>query len=451
MTSILFKNATLVNESLIFESDLLIEHGRISKIAKDINAPKNAQVIDATGKHLFPGMIDDQVHFREPGLTHKGEIATESKAAIAGGITSYMEMPNVNPQTTTIEALEEKYRLAATKSHANFAFYLGATNDNIEEIRKLKPNQACGVKIFMGASTGNMLVNDPHTLAQIFKESPVLIATHCEDTPMISQLEEIFREKYGEEIPFHEHARIRSSEACLKSSQLAVKLAKEHGARLHVLHLTTQDELYQFEPAKTLEALAKKHITAEVCVHHLFFNRDDYTQLGSQIKCNPAVKEEVHQRALIQAVKEGVIDIIATDHAPHTWDEKQNTYFNAPSGLPLVQHALQAALEFYHRGIFDLPLIVQKTAHAPAVRFQIKERGFLREGYHADLVLVDLNKSMTVEKDTLFYKCAWSPFEGHTFGSSIEMTILNGEIAFKNGEHIPTRFGQRIEFDRNTM
>lgn len=449
MSVLLFKNATIVNEEQIFQSDLLVENEKIAHIAQNIIAPQGAKVIDATGKHLLPGMIDDQVHFREPGLTHKGEIATESKAAIAGGITSYMEMPNVSPQTTTIDALEEKYRLAAAKSYANYAFYLGATNDNLDEIRKLDPNQACGVKIFMGASTGNMLVNDPQTLAQIFEHSPVLIVTHCEDTPIISELEAIYREKYGDDIPMHEHARIRSSEACLKSSQLAVRLAKKHAARLHVLHLTTTDELYQFEPAKTLEALAKKQITAEVCVHHLFFNQDDYARLSSQIKCNPSIKSERHQQALIQAVKDGVIDIIATDHAPHLWQEKQQNYFNAPSGLPLVQHALQVALEFYHRGIFDLKLIVQKTAHAPALRYQIKERGFIRHGYYADLVLVDLNKPMTVKKDNLFYKCAWSPFEGHTFGSSIEMTVLNGHIAYQNGQHNTTRFAQRIKFDRH--
>ena len=448
MSILLFKNATLVNENQIFESDLLVKNGRITKIEKNIEAPKEAQIIEAKGKHLLPGMIDDQVHFREPGLTHKGDIATESKAALAGGITSYMEMPNVNPQTTTLDALEEKYRLAATKSHANYAFYLGATHDNIEEIRKLHPNQACGVKVFMGASTGNMLVDDPDTLAQIFAQSPVLVATHCEDTPLITELENIFREKYAEKIPFNQHGRIRSREACLKSSQLAIKLAKEHGTRLHVLHLTTLDELYQFEKAQTLEALSKKQITAEVCVHHLFFNKEDYARLGSLIKCNPAIKEETDQNALIQAVKDGIIDIIATDHAPHTWDEKQNDYFNAPSGLPLVQQALQGALEFYHRGIFDLGLVVQKTAHAPAVRFQIKDRGFLREGYFADLVLVDLKKTNTVEKEALFYKCGWSPFEGHTFGSSIEMTILNGHIVFENGIHSQERHAQRIEFDR---
>ncbi len=448
MSILLFKNATIVNEDKIFTSDLLVKSGRIKKIADKIEAPQDAKIIDATGKHLLPGMIDDQVHFREPGLTHKGEIATESKAAIAGGITTYMEMPNVNPQTTTLEALEEKYTRAAEKSYANYAFYLGATNDNIDEIRKLDPNQACGIKIFMGASTGNMLVDNEETLAQIFADSPVLIATHCEDTPMISQLEDIYREKYGDDVPMHLHSLIRSREACLKSSQLAVNLAKQHGARLHVLHLTTQDELYQFEPAKTLDELAKKQITAEACVHHLFFNRDDYERLGTQIKCNPAIKEESDQKALIQAVKDGVIDIIATDHAPHTWDEKQSSYFNTPSGLPLVQHALQSVLELYHRGIFDLPLVVQKTAHAPAIRYQIKERGFIREGYHADLVLVDMASPIQVTDENTYYKCQWSPFKGHTFGSRIDMTVLNGEIAYENGEFNAKRFAQRLAFDR---
>ncbi|WP_434360274.1 dihydroorotase [Parasalinivibrio latis] len=448
MTTLLFKNATIVNENNIELTDVLVSNGRIEKISTGIDAPADARVIDATGKHLLPGMIDDQVHFREPGFPTKGTIASESKSAVAGGITTYMEMPNVNPQTTTLEALEEKYERAAKSSFANYAFYLGATNDNIDEIRRLDPNQACGVKVFMGASTGNMLVNNPETLASIFADSPVLIATHCEDTPMISELEAIYKERYGEDVPMHEHARIRSAEACLKSSQLAVNLAKEHGTRLHVLHLTTADELYQFEPAKTLEELASKQITAEVCVHHLFFNRDDYETLGSQIKCNPSVKDKWHQDALVQAVKDGVIDIIATDHAPHTWDEKQGTYFNAPSGVPLVQHALQSALEFYHRGEFDLGLVVQKTAHAPAVRYQVKDRGFIREGYWADLVLVDMNKPHTVSKDNMFYQCNWSPFEGYTFGTSVEMTLVNGEIAFENGNHAEQRYSQRLEFSR---
>ena len=448
MSTLLFKQASLVNEGQCIISDLLVKNGRIAKIASEIEVSNDMQVIDAKGKHLIPGMIDDQVHFRDPGLTHKGDLTSESKAAIAGGVTSFMEMPNVSPQTTTIEALEEKYTRAAEKSFANYAFYLGATNDNLAEIKKLKPNQACGVKVFMGASTGNMLVDDENTLSRIFAESPVLVATHCEDTPTIAALEQKYREQYGENIPMYEHPNIRSAEACLTSSHLAVKLAKKHGTRLHVLHLTTAEELSQFVPATTLEELAQKKITAEVCVHHMYFNSDDYARLGSQIKCNPAVKEARHQQALIQAVKDGIIDIIATDHAPHTWEEKQQNYFNAPSGLPLVQHALQSTLEFYHKGVFDLPLIVQKTAHAPAIRYQVKDRGFLREGYYADLVLVDLNRKQKVAKDNIFYKCAWSPFEGVEFSSTILMTILNGEVAFDNGTHSQKSSAMRIEFDR---
>ncbi|PCS22991.1 dihydroorotase [Candidatus Enterovibrio escicola] len=448
MCILLFKNSTIVNENQIFESDLLVENGRITKIEKDIEVPADCRVIDAKDKYLLPGMIDDQVHFREPGLTHKGEIATESKAAIAGGITTYMEMPNVNPPTTTLEALEDKYQRATEKSYANYSFYLGATNDNIEEISKLDPNQASGVKVFMGASTGNMLVDSEEVLAKIFANCPVLIATHCEDPQMITELEDIYRKKYGEDVPMQEHASIRSAEACMRSSQLAVTLAKKYGTSLHLLHLTTANELYQFESVKTLKALANKKITAEVCVHHLFFNSNDYERLGSQIKCNPAIKDESHQKALIQAVKDGIIDIIATDHAPHTWEEKQNTYFKVPSGMPLVQHGLQSALEFYHRGIFDLELVVQKTAHAPAVRYQVKDRGFIREGYWADLVLIDFNKSETVSKDNIFYKCSWSPFEGHTFGTSIDMTLINGNIAFEDGQHRKERYAQRIEFER---
>ncbi|CAH0533801.1 Allantoinase [Vibrio stylophorae] len=447
MTTLLIKNASLVNEDQIFQSDLLIRDGKIAQIAPSIETAAD-RTIDATGKYLLPGMIDDQVHFREPGLTAKGTIASESKSAIAGGITSYMEMPNVNPQTTNLEALEAKYTRAAEVSYANYAFYLGATNDNIDEIRKLDKNQACGVKVFMGASTGNMLVNDKETLARIFAESPVLIATHCEDTPMIAELEAQYKAKYGDDVPMREHANIRSREACYKSSSMAVELAKTHGTKLHVLHLTTKEEMALFEPAPTLAELAKKQITAEACVHHLFFNADDYETLGSQIKCNPSVKEKSDQQALLQAVKDGLIDIIATDHAPHTWQEKQNSYFSAPSGVPLVQHALLSCLEFYHQGIFSLELVVQKTSHAPALRYELDRRGFIREGYWADLVLVDLAKPYTVTPDNTFYQCAWTPFEGYQFGSTVEMTILNGEVAFENGQHSEQRFAKRLDFDR---
>ena len=370
MNKLLIKNATLVNEGRIYASDVLIEGERIARIAPDIEAP-DALVIDAAGRHLIPGMIDDQVHFREPGLTHKGTIASESRAAVAGGTTSFMEMPNVNPQTTTLDALEAKYQIAANSSVANYSFYLGATNDNLEEIKRLDPKQSCGVKVFMGSSTGNMLVDNQETLAAIFRESPVMIVTHCEDTPTIAKAEEAARAKWGENVPMGEHGRIRSDEACYKSSSMAVALAKKYGAKLHVLHLTSAKELSLFTASHDLSELKDKNITAEVCVHHLFFNEADYETQGSLIKCNPAVKSAADQQALLDAVRNDVLDIIATDHAPHTWEEKQNSYFKAPSGVPLVQHSLQALLELYHNGVFTLETIVKKTSHAVAERFQV--------------------------------------------------------------------------------
>jgi dihydroorotase len=449
MSKLLIKNAKLVNEGRTFESDLLIQGERIAKIAPGISADGSETIVDANGKLLIPGMIDDQVHFREPGFPDKGTIASESRAAVAGGTTTYMEMPNVSPPTTSLQALEDKYARAAKSSLANHAFYLGATNDNIEEIRRLDPKAACGVKIFMGASTGNMLVDNLDTLNQIFADCPVLIATHCEDTPTIQANEAKAREKYGEHVPMREHANIRSGEACYKSSSLAVELAKKHGSKLHVIHITTKEELKQFEAAKTLDELAKKQISSEACVHHLFFNESDYEQLGGQIRCNPSIKTKADQEALLQAVNEGVIDIIATDHAPHTWQEKQEkNYFKVPSGLPLVQHALQIALEFYHQNTFSLETIVQKTSHAPAVRYRIKDRGFIREGYYADLALIDLHQPQTISKSNLFYRCGWSPFENHTFRSSIDTTIINGEIKFRQGKIMSDSIGKRLEFDR---
>lgn len=449
MAKLLITNATMINEDQRLETDVLIKDGRIEQIGGAITADAQTQVIDAKGKFLIPGMIDDQVHFREPGFPDKGTIATESRAAVAGGITSYMEMPNVNPMTVNRQALEDKYNRAAASSLANFSFYLGATNDNLDEIRRLDPNAACGVKIFMGASTGNMLVDNEETLDKIFAESPILIATHCEDTPMIKKNEDAYREKYGEDVPAFEHANIRSTAACLKSSSMAVALAKKHGTRLHVLHITTKEELSLFDAAPTLDALRKKQITAEACVHHLFFNQNDYQQLGHLIKCNPAIKAKENQLAIIEAVKSGVIDIIATDHAPHTWQEKQNTYFGAPSGLPLVQHALLSLLDMSARGIFSLETIVSKTSHAVAERFQLAERGYIREGYWADLVLIDPNQDTTVDKASLFYKCGWSPFEGYTFkGGSIDTTIVNGNIVFRNNAHLAAPNGQRLAFNR---
>lgn len=447
MNKLLIKNATLVNEGRIYASDVLIEGERIARIAPDIEAP-DALVIDAAGRHLIPGMIDDQVHFREPGLTHKGTIASESRAAVAGGTTSFMEMPNVNPQTTTLDALEAKYQIAANSSVANYSFYLGATNDNLEEIKRLDPKQSCGVKVFMGSSTGNMLVDNQETLAAIFRESPVMIVTHCEDTPTIAKAEEAARAKWGENVPMGEHGRIRSDEACYKSSSMAVALAKKYGAKLHVLHLTSAKELSLFTASHDLSELKDKNITAEVCVHHLFFNEADYETQGSLIKCNPAVKSAADQQALLDAVRNDVLDIIATDHAPHTWEEKQNSYFKAPSGVPLVQHSLQALLELYHNGVFTLETIVKKTSHAVAERFQVQDRGYIREGYFADLVLLDLGKPYVVNDDNILYHCGWSPFNGHRFHSTVEMTLVNGQIAWQNGQVTDQILGKRLTFNR---
>ncbi|MCO7227185.1 dihydroorotase [Pleionea sp. CnH1-48] len=441
--SILIKQATLVNEGQQKVVDVLIKNGRFEKIASEITTGADRE-IDAGGLHLLPGMIDDQVHFREPGLTHKGDIATESRAAVAGGITSYMEMPNVNPATLTHEALEDKYTRASGKSLANFAFYLGASNDNLEQIKSLDPNAACGVKVFMGASTGNMLVDDTQVLEGIFSSSPVLIATHCEDTPMIAENEEKARQQYGEEVPIGMHPDIRSREACYKSSALAVELARKFGTQLHVLHITTAEELDHF----TKGDLEGKSITGEACVHHLFFNSDDYEQRGTLIKCNPSVKLASDQQAILQAVNDGRIDIIATDHAPHTWEEKQNTYFKAPAGLPLVQDALLSLLEHYHNETFSLELIVAKTSHNVARRYQVAERGYVREGYWADCVLVDLNAKTLATKERVMSKCGWTPFEGYEFRSTITHTVINGNLMYEKGQIITDIKGQRLGFNR---
>lgn len=448
MNKLLIKNATLVNEDNIFSADLLIQDDRIAKIAPAIPTEGVTQVLDAEGRYLIPGMIDDQVHFREPGLTHKGTIASESRAAVAGGTTSFMEMPNTTPQTTTLQALEDKYALAARHSLANFSFYFGATNDNLEEIKRLDRNQTCGIKVFMGASTGNMLVDDSNTLAAIFRESPMLIATHCENTPMIQAAEAAARARFGEDVPAREHAHIRSAEACYASSSLAVELAKRHGAKLHVLHITTAKELSLFTASQSLSELRTKNITAEACVHHLFFNEADYDRLGHQIKCNPSVKSAADQQALLAAVRSGVIDIIATDHAPHTWEEKQNSYFKAPSGLPLCQHALLSLLEHYHNGVLSLETIVKRTSHAVAERYQIKERGYLREGYFADLVLLDIDQPFEVSKENILYQCGWSPFEGYRFRSRIHSTLVNGQILYQNGQVGSQLAGRRLQFER---
>ena len=449
MDRLLIKNATLVNEDRQQQADVLIVGQRIEKIAADIPHDGQSRLLDATGLHLLPGMIDDQVHFREPGLTHKGTLASESRAAVAGGTTSFMEMPNTTPQTVTVEALEAKYELASQKAIANHSFYFGATNDNLEQIKLLDANQTCGIKVFMGASTGNMLVDNTDTLAAIFREAPMLIATHCETTPMIKILEDAAREKYCEDVPAREHANIRSADACYASSSMAVGLAKKYNAKLHVLHITTAKELALFTASKDLSELAGKNITAEVCAHHLFFNQADYDRLGHLIKCNPSIKTAADQQALLAAVNSGVIDIIATDHAPHTWQEKQNTYFKAPSGLPLCQHALVSLLEHYHNGIFSLETIVKRTSHAVAERYQISERGYIREGYFADLVLVDLNSPYLVTPENTLYLCGWSPFEGYQFRSRIHTTLVNGTIAYQNGQIQTAQFGHRLQFKRN--
>jgi len=446
MSMTLFKNATLVNDGQSFKADLLVEDQRIARIADSIEATEGVDVIDASGKYLLPGMIDDQVHFREPGTPHKADMHTESRAAVAGGITSFMDMPNTNPQTVTVEALEDKFKLAADRCYANYAFYMGTTNDNLDEIRKLGKNQTCGIKVFMGASTGNMLVDNEQVLEGIFKEAPCMVVTHCEDTPMILALEEQYRQKYGEDVPMSAHPEIRSAEACLKSSSFAIGLAKKHGTRLHVLHLTTEIELDQFEKGPP----DNKQITAEACVHHTYFDESDYADKGSLIKCNPAIKKHSDREALRQALADGRLDVIATDHAPHTLEEKANTYFKAPAGLPLVQHALQMALELVHDEVLSLEQVVEKTAHAPARMFGIVERGYLREGYFADLVLVDLQRSETVSRDKILYKCGWSPMEGRTLHSSIAATMVNGQLLYKDGEFVSdVAAGQRLLFNRS--
>ena len=441
--SILIVQATIVNEGQQWVGDVLVKDGRIVQVAEHIVAEAD-QIIDAKGLLLLPGMIDDQVHFRDPGLTAKGDIATESKAAIAGGTTTFMDMPNVKPTTTTIENLEAKYQIGAEKSWSNYSFYFGATNDNLDELKKVNPRNVCGVKIFMGASTGNMLVDREQALRDIFTYSPTLITTHCEDTPMIIAQEEIYRAKYGDDVPAFEHPNIRCREACYKSSSFAVQLAKETGADLHILHLTTAEEMALFEPGP----VEGKKITAEACVHHLWFTEEDYATKGHYIKCNPAIKKQSDRDAIRQAVRDGRIDIIATDHAPHSEMEKNNPYFSAPAGLPQVQQSMPALLDMVHDGIFDLETIVQKTAHNVAIRYQIEERGYIREGYWADLILVDMNKPHTDDKAHNLYKCQWSPWEGHTFKSSIISTIVSGELKYHQGQFAEFTAGKRILFNR---
>lgn len=441
--SIVIKNVTIVNEGKSFVGDLLIENDRIAKISSN---PIDAgdKEIDGTGLHLIPGVIDDQVHFREPGLTHKGNIKTESRAAVAGGITSFMEMPNTVPQALTQELLQDKYDIAAQCSPANYSFFMGASNDNIEEVLKTDAENVCGVKIFMGSSTGNMLVDEDEVLDNIFSKCEMLIATHCEDEATVRANMEKYKELFGENVPMKYHPVIRDHKACILSSTKAIDLAKKHNTRLHILHISTAQEVELFDNSKPL---SEKRITSEACVHHLWFEQSQYEEKGSLIKWNPAVKSADDRDAIFQGVLDNKIDIIATDHAPHTIEEKNNTYFKAPSGGPLVQHALPSMLDHVKNGKISMERMVEKMSHAPAECFRLEERGYIREGYKADLVLVDLNDAWTVEKSNILYKCGWSPFEGHTFTSKVKYTFVNGQIVY-DGEVKDITPGERLTFDR---
>ena len=442
---ILIKNAKIVNENQIFESDLLIEKDLISKISKNISEEGADKIIDASGKYLLPGIIDDQVHFREPGLTHKGDIESESRAAIAGGVTSFIEQPNTVPNAVTQELLEEKYQIASEKSFANYSFMMGGTNDNLEEILKTNPRNVAGIKLFLGSSTGNMLVDNPETLENIFSKTKMLIAVHCEDESTIRKNTEVYKEKFGEDIPMKYHHLIRSEEACYLSSSKAVELAKKTGARLHIFHVSTAKETELFQNNIPLK---DKKITAEVCVHHLTFTNEDYETKGTLIKWNPAVKTEKDKVGLWEALLDDRIDIVATDHAPHTWQEKQNVYTKAPSGAPLVQHSLVAMIEHFKKGKISLEKIVEKMCHNPSILFQIEKRGFVKEGFKADLVSVDLDDEFTVSKENILYKCGWSPLEGTTFHSKITHTFVNGNLVFENGKFSEEKFGERLLFER---
>ncbi|MFI5149044.1 MAG: dihydroorotase [Bacteroidia bacterium] len=444
MSRTLIRNARIVNEGRIFNGDVLIIDGLIASISETPIHTVTDRIIDASGKHLFPGVIDDQVHFREPGLIHKAEIYTESKAAVAGGVTSFMEMPNTIPNTLTQELLEAKYKRASESSLANYSFFLGASNDNLGEVLKTDPRMVCGVKIFMGSSTGNMLVDKADALEAIFSECPMLIATHCEDEGIIKTNIATFREKYGEEVPVACHPLIRSAEACYKSSSMAVELARKYNTRLHILHISTARELDLFDGTKPLK---DKRITSEACIHHLWFSDEDYARLGNRIKWNPAVKTKSDRDAILKAVLDNRIDVIATDHAPHTLEEKENTYFKAPSGGPLIQHSLVAMLELAFQGKISLEKIAEKMSHAVADCFRIEKRGYIREGYYADLVLVDLHAPWTVRMDNLYYKCGWSPFEGQTFQASVTHTFVNGSVAYSEGRFDENVRGRRLLFE----
>lgn len=446
MKRILILNANIVNDGKVFAGDVLVKGGIIEAVAGDLSSRSADVIIDAGGKYLLPGAIDDQVHFREPGLTHKATIYTEARAAVAGGVTSFMEMPNTVPPAFTIPLLEEKYNIAATNSLANYSFFIGASNDNLEEVMKVDVSKVCGLKIFMGSSTGDLLVDNERALEGFFSRFPSLIATHCEDEATIVRNAATYKERFGEDVPIQYHPLIRSEEACFKSSSFAVSLARKHGTRLHILHISTARETTLFDSGIPLE---KKKITAEACIHHLTFDDSFYQQLGALIKWNPAVKTSEDREGIFAAVLDGRIDVIATDHAPHTREEKNNSYFKAPSGGPLIQHSVVAMLEFFHQGKISLEDIVWKMAHNPAILFQISRRGFIREGYFADLVLVDLNRPWRVEPSNILAKCGWSPFEGKTFRSAVTHTIVSGHLAYADGVFDESVKGHRLLFERN--
>ncbi|MDG1529059.1 MAG: dihydroorotase [Polaribacter sp.] len=445
MNTTLIKNAKIVNENTVFHGDLLIENNIIKEISENISASENTEVIDANGSFLLPGFIDDQVHFREPGLTHKANIATESKAAIAGGITSFIEMPNTNPQATTQDLLEDKFKIAAKDSYANYSFMFGGTNDNLEELLKTNPKNVAGIKLFLGSSTGNMLVDNEVVLEKIFSSTKMLISVHCEDEATIRKNMEHYTAIYGDDIPLKFHPIIRSEEACYLSSSRAIELAKKTGARLHIFHLSTEKETHLFRNDIPIE---EKQITAEVCVHHLWFSDEDYDEKGTLIKWNPAVKTAKDREGLWKALLDDRIDVIATDHAPHTIEEKNNVYTKAPSGGPLVQHALNAILEKVKEGKISIEKAVEKMCHNPAKIFKIEKRGFIKEGFYADLVLVNANLSNTVTKENVLYKCGWSPFEGTKFSSTITHTFVNGNLMFDNGKFNEEIKGERLLFNR---
>lgn len=442
----IIKDAKIVNEGKVFEGDILIENDIIKEIDTSISVKSSDTVIiDAEGKYVLPGMIDDQVHFREPGLTHKANIETESKAALAGGITSFIEMPNTKPQTTTVEKLEEKFAIAANTSYANYSFMFGGTNDNLDEILKVDAKNVAGLKLFLGSSTGNMLVDNPEVLEKIFSSTDMVISVHCEDEGTIRNNLAKYKEEYGDDIPMHLHPIIRSEEACYISSSRAIELAKKTGARLHVFHLSTGKETNLFTNKIPLK---DKKITSEVCIHHLWFSDEDYQRKGSHIKWNPAVKTSRDRDQLLKALLDDRIDVIATDHAPHTIEEKSNPYTSAPSGGPLVQHALVALLEMHHQGKISIEKIVEKACHNPAILFDVEKRGYIKEGYYADLVIADLNNPWTVNKDNILYKCGWSPFEGNTFKSRITHTFVNGQLVYNNFKVLDVKAGKRLTFNR---